>query len=579
MTPPPTLRQSTWRAGRVFCFGYDIFLSYKHCDAARYAIELWRQLEVRGLTTCIDHSEFHVGERLIPRMRKTVRSSRTLLLLDTLHARTSEYVQGEVVYAETRRRYLLFRRHLLIVRDKSLAPDHWSGQRLIELDDSPRAIEDGVPREDIASQIDARFRFVRVRTQFAALMCLTLALNGWLGTIRGFEMAFEARAKEIRSEIDDDRVNFSTLDAHAEFTDTCVHRISRWLNPRPYNDLKAKISEPQLKRIRQSTLADVAQRAQLQTLHQPLERDIRTSVASRPPIVATLRHQRVVVTTVSGDSKCQPLPEPPIAVALSADGSRLAALTSSALYLWRTTSCIDTPIRTPRAPADAPATQLPLEFTFSRNGEFLLLAEPDRLVRFRCEASSGCRVASQRTIDVLQEQLPQPDAAFFDAAISPDGAALAAAIASRTNSNANRTICLFLRATHCVPASENDHPTFVAGIDQLVTVSRVLRMWLWGRDDPGRVSLDLAKADHAEITDFDHLAFNPARSRLATAFVHQAPQGSGQYVTSVSLFDWPSLAKRGSLDVDTAVVNYLLMGSEIVLGTDHGTVVFDYRNQ
>lgn len=80
--------------GRVF--GYDYFISYSHRDAGTYAVELNRQLALRGFRCFLDRRRLPPGEPLDSGIRRGIRNARALLLVASPAALESGYVQREL---------------------------------------------------------------------------------------------------------------------------------------------------------------------------------------------------------------------------------------------------------------------------------------------------------------------------------------------------------------------------------------------------------------------------------------------------------------------------------------------------
>jgi hypothetical protein len=157
-TKPPGIRSELLRAACVICFGYDLFLSHRRANR-QYALRLWPQLEERGLITCFDATDFHLGQRLPLTMRRTVSDSAALLLLDTKEARESGQVRYEVEAA------LAYPRPVIEIREEGLGQNPWlglaaDGELLYEAD--PReAFDSGVPSEAVIEHIVSRHQAVR----------------------------------------------------------------------------------------------------------------------------------------------------------------------------------------------------------------------------------------------------------------------------------------------------------------------------------------------------------------------------------------------------------------------------------
>lgn len=151
----------------VLLFGYDGFISHARADGRAYAIALWAALEQLGWTICFDREDFHAGDPLQSTLRRTVRSSRCLILLDTPRARASPWVQAEVEEAAAARR------PIVPVQQADAASVTWQPPAvaailgaLIHCDETADNFARGVVRFEITDAIRASMTASSTRQRF-----------------------------------------------------------------------------------------------------------------------------------------------------------------------------------------------------------------------------------------------------------------------------------------------------------------------------------------------------------------------------------------------------------------------------
>lgn len=151
----------------VLLFGYDGFISHARADGRPYAIALWTALEQLGLTICFDREDFHAGDPLNSTLRRTVRGSKCLILLDTPRARTSRWVQDEVVGA------IAAGRPIVPIQHTDAASVAWQPEgaaahlaTLIHCDETADHFARGEVRFEITDAIRASMRKSSTRQKF-----------------------------------------------------------------------------------------------------------------------------------------------------------------------------------------------------------------------------------------------------------------------------------------------------------------------------------------------------------------------------------------------------------------------------
>jgi TIR domain len=82
--------------GVTALFGYDVFISYRHADAADYATALRNQLVAADFSCFLDQDEAPPGEELTPTIERALQSSRLLVLVGTSGALGSPWIVKEL---------------------------------------------------------------------------------------------------------------------------------------------------------------------------------------------------------------------------------------------------------------------------------------------------------------------------------------------------------------------------------------------------------------------------------------------------------------------------------------------------
>lgn len=182
-------RRRPFRNIAAALFGHDCFLSYSRQDATGYATRLATTLEQHSLVVCFDRTDFAPGDSLNDTLRKRVRRSYYLVLVDTPQARRSRYVADEIARARRSRR------RIVRITDGTggdvgwsfLDPDTVSHMGdVISIDEAPGAITGGELSAVVVDNIVGASRRFRTLRRLAVVVvtgaCMMVALGGlaWL---------------------------------------------------------------------------------------------------------------------------------------------------------------------------------------------------------------------------------------------------------------------------------------------------------------------------------------------------------------------------------------------------------------
>lgn len=163
-------------------FRYDIFISYAHGDAKKYASSLKKQLSSLDFSCFIDEEEAPAGVSLNPTVNKALTKSAVLVLLGTSHALTRPYIALEVEkFALTERAIIPVNIADALVKDEAqvLSTSPWKvikDRDLIWLDETQEAFEKNAPSPHIADGIDKLFKYTRRNTRVRTEIILTAAI-------------------------------------------------------------------------------------------------------------------------------------------------------------------------------------------------------------------------------------------------------------------------------------------------------------------------------------------------------------------------------------------------------------------
>jgi hypothetical protein len=574
-TTPPGRAASLWRAARIAVFGYDVFLSHAHKDARDYATALWPLLEEAGLTICFDREDFHVGDRLHFTMRRTVRSSRAILLLDTPAARNSKEVRREVAEADEAKR------PILVVRLATLGESPWpavdGADALIHHSEVPSRFRYGRPSAAAVSAIDAGCRARRVRTQFnrlVATIALTIAvLAGW-GLVN---RAFVARLAHVYALAHNPDVSIVTLDAAVSALEhhPVWGRFGRLFHQASLDLLADETSRIQLKRSRWA-LASAVERARVP----PDAFDIHTAPKQTHAIAPTSSailgpggNGLVLSSALRRDPCTMPATETtPTAVAAGPGHHRLAFTTAIGIFTWENGGCQATPHAVESSGQTAVASR-PVRLQFGDQGRALLVAYPDRLLVLHCPANAPCQPTSIRTPDDVAPDMP--GAQFCDAMISPDSELVVARIGKCDEPSAD--VCALAEPMRC--ARGVDHS--ILGIDPAGERLLLVRGGaVQVRSLTGMAPTRLQKppidpnewgttSDRLNVDDIDALAFSPDGSRvLVGAQVNDKP--------ILAVYEWPGL-RLIHVEALSGIPTMLVAHERVLVRTGSTIEAFDLR--
>jgi hypothetical protein len=183
-------------------WGYDVFISYSRRDAAAYAQALQVALESHGLTVFRDYSDLDAGEALNDAVRKRLKRSRYVILLDTTNARRSRYVRDEIEYALGRSLHLV----RVTFPGLSNSPDNWQllkpfrtrlEQEIWLSDDSGAPLS--APTPAVVDDIRRTYRVRRVRSRFWRAVTVLVTLLSLGAAITAVSADARSRASAVLS--------------------------------------------------------------------------------------------------------------------------------------------------------------------------------------------------------------------------------------------------------------------------------------------------------------------------------------------------------------------------------------------
>jgi hypothetical protein len=184
-----------------FVFRYDIFISYARGDGARYAVALKDQLTKLDFSCFLDVEELPPGNALTRTLQRALKGSATLVAVVTERAAASHYCRLEVDSFTANARAIV-----PIDFGGTIAKAPWAclkDRELVWIDETPEALERGVPSPIVADSIDRLFKYtrrnVRVRGQWIGVLVLFL-LGAAAAGLMIRQQANEARAAGLESE-------------------------------------------------------------------------------------------------------------------------------------------------------------------------------------------------------------------------------------------------------------------------------------------------------------------------------------------------------------------------------------------
>ena len=182
-------------------FRYDVFISYSHHDAKKYAANLKQQLGNLDFSCFIDEEESPPGSSLDPTLAKALKKSAVLVLLATDRALTRPYIVSEFEkFASTERTIVPINILGALTNndEAALSRAPWkviTERKLVWIDETDDAFAKQNPSPQIADGIDKLFKYTRrntrVRTEIVgtAMLVLLAALGA------GF--VIKGQAKEV----------------------------------------------------------------------------------------------------------------------------------------------------------------------------------------------------------------------------------------------------------------------------------------------------------------------------------------------------------------------------------------------
>jgi TIR domain-containing protein len=569
-TTPPGLLLSLYRSACVICFGYDLFLSHRHANRD-YALALWPRLEERGLITCFDQHDFHVGERLHLTMRRTVSSSSTLLLLDTTETRCQRDVDPmkEEVDAAVKRGL-----PIVPIREKGLPQNPWPGvdadDELLYAKETREAFDAGVPSEDVIVHIVRRHCAIRVRTWFFWASVLIAAALVMFGTFTALQRWFDYRVGLVYAAMQ--RPSSSIDDADRAFTALDASRLFRWFgerfHARDMDALRRALDGLWIKPIDPtpltSSLRPSDEQKWLFTNRFSAAKNV--GLGSDGTVVA-IAHGAVIRVRNENRVACSALSEPAVRVAVTPAADRVVALTTTSIYLWRTDECANAPGHR-RLPVPITEDDI-VRLAFGNNGRSVLIALKDRLLRFNCAEALGCDDPSVTPLSTIYPEAA-PDERICAADISPTRNVVAASIG--TCNFSDETVCLLAGAIDRSAKIQVFGLAFDPPGSRLVVVTNELTQWLVEATGSGQRGPDTVALGGTELT---RIAFDPSGNSMAVL-----SQGAGWIV--LALYSWPEMAwlQTVPLPVDAnEMPEYLLFGPTIELLVGNKPLAFDVRHR
>jgi hypothetical protein len=563
------------RALSIICFGYDLFLSHRHANR-EYALRLWPRLEERGLITCFDATEFHVGQRLRLTMRRTVADSSALLLVDTDEARESTFIPLEVASA------IEHARPIIPIRQQELGPNPWPG---VDDDDELLYAEEprenfllGVPSEAVIDHIVRRHHAIRVRTWFLlSASVFGLALMGLAG-YAWLEREFRSRVGLVYAAMS--QPTSTIADAENAFTDLNGSWVVGWFGrswrKRELDMLRSALDGLWIKAVESTPLMRALDLAHAEE-HEFGAFSHAAALAVGPDDgVITLTNEGRTWRRGSDEGTCHLVDRPMSRLALTPSGGVVAGLTTRSIYLWRTARCRDEPERA-ELPEPIDAARV-VSFGFGNQGRSLLLALDDRVILFSCVTTTGATLTcgSPTTTPAMGIQRhPRGDERICGAAISPASDVWAALVGPcRGDDDA---VCLALGHPNCSAGIKNASAlSFDAYGTQLAVRTTGLSIWEVKPPEPGStLALDAEGLTSAEVK---RIAFDPDGHTIAVlSSITTTGTAEG---TLLSLYRWPQLTWLQSLPVSSKAdefPRYLFFGSTLALRVGDRTLAFDVR--
>lgn len=146
-------------------FGYDIFISYSRTHSTLYAVSLQKQLQAAGLVCFLDERDIYAGAPLDSTITAAVRRSAALVPVIAKGTESSDFVLSEISQA------VQFGKQVIpISLGNEIRANAWySLQKYRWIDDEGVALQNGIPKTGIATEIKQNFTALR-RAQFRRIL-------------------------------------------------------------------------------------------------------------------------------------------------------------------------------------------------------------------------------------------------------------------------------------------------------------------------------------------------------------------------------------------------------------------------
>ena len=182
-------------------FRYDVFISYSHRDAKKYAANLKQQLGSLDFSCFIDEEESPPGSSLDPTLAKALKKSAVLVLLATERALTRPYILSEFEkFAATQRTIVPINILGALTNndEAALSKAPWkiiNDRKLVWIDETDEAFAKQNPSPQIADGIDKLFKYTRRNTRVRTEIIGTAMLVLLAALVAGF--VIRGQAKEV----------------------------------------------------------------------------------------------------------------------------------------------------------------------------------------------------------------------------------------------------------------------------------------------------------------------------------------------------------------------------------------------
>jgi hypothetical protein len=580
-TRPPGRTAGAWRICRTLLFGYDIFLSHSHSveEGRAYATALWPRLEELGLTTCFDRDDFHPGEPLHLKMRRSVSSSRALVLLDTQAARESGPIKEEVAAAVANGLAII------VIRFQGLGTGPWSGVEapdplIFELE-AADAFRQGHPSGHILDRISARFRWTRVQTKFrrfaAAIAIVLLAATGWFAV----ERLFANGLANVYASMHDRRTPIVAVDgAFGRLRDSWLTGgIGRHFHAAELSALTHELENLQIKELATGVKKTPDQVAVDEArLQPPWSRGNSVDVAPKTSAVVAIQNEKnekkVFLYRERLSSTCWTVPGEPLRVAIDREGSRIAELSTEGVFVWSGGNCEAEAVKVDLSNSPLDLLHV-VALGFGNEGRSLLVSDASRAVVIGCETGGSCAPSAVHEVARIKRGNPATSRSLCEVAISP-ATALVAALSGDCE-QVRRDLCVFAGKTRCSWNSLYFDIAFDPSGQRVVAARPHVAEWDVKNLDVDRTGDAVVdeqersfEKEYVDLTKFDALAFDDSGTRLliAKAYDTTRPQ------VAITVYEWPHGVLRQALTLETTheiEAIHMILGPQIRLEAQDGS--------